>query len=170
MGITAPELLKSTHKLVNFDCGQQELNEWLLKKAVKSQQRNNSKVYVVTEQVSGQVIGYYAIAMGSVQRASAIGKLRRNSPDPIPMIVLARLAVDTDYHGQGIGAGLLKDCVLRSAHAMNVVGGAGILVHAIDDSAKYFYQKFGFVESPLAKMTLMARTCDIELTINYVLK
>ncbi len=161
MGITAPELLTSDHKLSDFHCGREDLDDWLIKKAFKSQKRNNSRVYVVTNQNSMQVIGYYAIAMGSVQRASAIGALKRNNPDPIPMVVLARLGVDVNSHGLGIGAGLLKDCVLRSVQAMNVIGGAGILVHAIDDSAKTFYKKLGFTESPFDPLTLMARICDI---------
>ena len=109
-----------------------------------------------------RVIGYYAIAMGSVRRESALSSLKRNSPDPIPMVVLARLAVDEGYKGRGVGVGLLKDCVLRSLHAMNVIGGAGILVHAIDDEAKAFYKRFGFNESPIDVMTLMARVIDIE--------
>jgi predicted N-acetyltransferase YhbS len=81
------------------------------------------------------------------------------------MVVLARLAVHTEYQGLGIGAGLLKDCVLRSVDAMNSIGGAGILVHAIDDSARSFYTKFGFTESPFDTLTLMARICDIEATL-----
>lgn len=162
MGITAPELLTENHDLSDFDCGRPELNDWLVKKALKSQQRNNAKVYIVTDSNTAKVIGYYAIAMGSVQREGAIAALRRNSPNPIPMIVLARLAVNDSHHGKGIGVGLLKDCVKRSVHAMNVVGGAGILVHAIDDSAKDFYTRFGFKESTYDPMVLMARVKDIE--------
>lgn len=132
-----------------------------MKKALKNHKRNNTRVYVVCDD-NNKVIGYYAIAMGSVQRESALSSLKRNSPNPIPMVVLARLAVDEGYKGRGIGVGLLKDCVLRSVHAMNVVGGAGILVHALDDEAKAFYKRFGFNESPIDAMTLMARVIDIE--------
>jgi ribosomal protein S18 acetylase RimI-like enzyme len=164
LGINAPEVLTEAHDISNFCCGRQDLDDWLIKKALKNQNKNNIKVYVATELSSHLVVGYYAIAMGSVQRESAIGSLRRNSPNPIPMLVLARLGVHVDYHGQGIGAGLLKDCVIRSVHAMNVVGGAGILVHAINDAAKEFYKKFGFTESPFEAMTLMARTCDIAVS------
>lgn len=162
MGITAPELLSEHHDLSKFDCGRQELNNWLLRRALKSQQRNNAKVYVVTDTATSAVVGYYAISMGSVQREGAISALRRNSPDPIPMVILARLAVSRSHHGKAVGAGLLKDCVKRSVYAMNVVGGAGILVHAIDETAKSFYTKFGFTASSLNPMTLMARIKDIE--------
>jgi predicted N-acetyltransferase YhbS len=141
--------------------GKPELDDWLIKKALKNHKRNNTRVFVVCDD-NNKVIGYYAIAMGSVQRESALSSLKRNSPNPIPMVVLARLAVDEGYKGRGIGVGLLKDCVLRSVHAMNVVGGAGILVHALDDEAKAFYKRFGFNESPIDAMTLMARVIDIE--------
>ena len=166
MGITAPELLNDEHALSLFSCSNQALDVWLVKKAIMSQKKNNAKVYVVTDSVTEQVVGYYAIAMGSVQRDHAISALRRNSPNPIPMVVLARLAVHKEYHGKGIGVGLLKDCVRRSAHAMNVVGGAGVLVHAIDETAKRFYSKFGFSESTFDPMTLMARIKDIEKVKN----
>jgi len=161
LGIKAPELLTDEHVLDVFSCGKPELDDWLIKKALKNHKRNNTKVYVVCDD-NNKVIGYYAIAMGSVQRESALSSLKRNSPNPIPMVVLARLAVDEGYKGRGIGVGLLKDCVLRSVHAMNVVGGAGILVHALDDEAKAFYKRFGFNESPIDAMTLMARVIDIE--------
>jgi len=161
LGIKAPELLTDEHVLDVFSCGKPELDDWLIKKALKNHKRNNTRVYVVCDD-NNKVIGYYAIAMGSVQRESALSSLKRNSPNPIPMVVLARLAVDEGYKGRGIGVGLLKDCVLRSVHAMNVVGGAGILVHAIDDEAKAFYKRFGFNESPIDAMTLMARVIDIE--------
>ena len=161
MGIKAPELLTDEHVLDVFSCGKPELDDWLIKKALKNHKRNNTRVFVVCDD-NNKVIGYYAIAMGSVQRESALSSLKRNSPNPIPMVVLARLAVDEGYKGRGIGVGLLKDCVLRSVHAMNVVGGAGIFVHALDDEAKAFYKRFGFNESPIDAMTLMARVIDIE--------
>lgn len=166
MGITVPEILNDEHALSKFSCSNQVLDDWLLKQAIKSQNKNNAKVYVVTDSETEQVIGYYAIAMGSVQRENTISTLRRNNPNPIPMVVLARLAVHNDYHGKGIGVGLLKDCVRRSVHAMNVVGGAGILVHAIDESAKNFYTKFGFSELTFDHMMLMARIRYIEKAKN----
>lgn len=162
MGITAPELLTDKHNLSGFDCGIDDLNNWLIKKALKNQKRNNIRVYVVSDCKSEKVVGYYAIAMGSVKREGAISLLKRNSPNPIPMVVLARLGVDVCFHSHGIGAGLLKDCILRSIQAMNVIGGAGILVHAIDNSAKLFYERFGFVVSPFDPLVLMARACDID--------
>lgn len=165
MAISAPELLNDTHDLSAFCCGIDELDNWLARQGLKSQVRNHAKVYVVSDTNTQKTVGYYAVAMGSVRREEAIAKMRRNSPDPIPMLVLARLAVDKAYHGYGIGAGLLKDCVLRSVQAAKVVGGAGILVHAINPQARTFYKKFGFSESPIHNMTLMTRICDIEASI-----
>lgn len=133
--------------------------------ALKSQKRGTARVYVVNDATTQQVVGYYAIAMGSVSREQAFSSLRRNSPDPIPMVILARLGVDSAYQSRGIAAGLLKDCILRSIQAMNAVGGAGILVHAINDRAQTFYKKFGFKESTFDPLVLMARICDIEKTL-----
>jgi predicted N-acetyltransferase YhbS len=166
LGIGAPELLLQNHDLSGFTSGYEELDVWLHKQALKSQSRNNARVYVVSDTDIERVVGYYAVAMGSVQRNDAINPLKRNSPNPIPMVVLGRLAVHSEYQGLGIGAGLLKDCVLRSVDAMNSIGGAGILVHAIDDSARSFYTKFGFSESPFDSLTLMARISDIEATLS----
>ncbi|HCJ7301173.1 TPA: GNAT family N-acetyltransferase [Vibrio cholerae] len=172
MGISAPTLLTDEHEINAFQCGIEELDIWLRKQALKSQKRGTARVYVVNDTDAHQVAGYYAIAMGSVSREQAFSSLRRNSPDPIPipipipMVILARLGVDNAYQGQGIAAGLLKDCIIRSVQAMNAVSGAGILVHAIDSSAQTFYKKFGFKESTFAPLVLMARICDIEKSLS----
>lgn len=167
MGINAPELLTANHIISNFSCGVQELDDWFKKKAIKSQTRSHTKVYVVTESETMEVVGFYAIAMGSIQRIDAISSFRRNAPNPISVLVLARLAVHLEHQGYAIGVGLLKDCTLRAVKTMRIVGGVGILVHAIDESAKTFYKKFGFTESPINDMTLMARTVDIEKLIKF---
>ncbi|MFV0576781.1 MAG: GNAT family N-acetyltransferase [Vibrio sp.] len=165
MGITFPALLNQIHEIQNFQCGNSELDSWLIKTAIKSQKSGTARTYVVTDDFTNQVVGFYAVAMGSVQRSDAINSLRRNSPNPIPMVVLARLGVHENYQGMNIGAGLLKDCIIRSVQAMNAVGGAGILVHAIDESAQSFYKKFGFKESHIDPYLLMARVCDIERSL-----
>lgn len=166
MGISAPTLLTEQHQLNPFQCGIEELDAWLSKQALKSQKRGTARVYVVNDTTTHQLVGFYAIAIGSVSREQAFSSLRRNSPDPIPMVILARLGVDSAYQSQGIAAGLLKDCILRSIQAMNTVGGAGILVHALDDNAQIFYKKFGFKESTFDPLVLMARICDIEKTLS----
>lgn len=100
-------------------------------------------------------MGYYALAAGAVSREHAPGRIRRNAPDPVPVIVLGRLAVHVDMPRRGIGRGLLKDAVLRTLQASEQVGARALLCHAIDDAAKAFYLKHGFVESPIHTMTLM---------------
>ncbi|MEZ9921092.1 GNAT family N-acetyltransferase [Vibrio breoganii] len=161
MGIEKPRLLTVDDNTLSFSCGVESLDLWLKKQAIKSQKRGAAKTYVVMDSDANKIVGYYAIAMGSVSRDIAFNTLSRNSPDPIPMVVLARLAVDVNYQGKSIAVGLLKDCILRSLGAMEIVGGAGILVHAIDEQAQSFYTKFGFKESHVDKLILMARICDL---------
>ncbi len=112
-----------------------------------------SRTFVVCE--GDIVIGYYCLSAGSVSRDSAPGNLRRNMPDPIPVVVLGRLAVHLDWAAQGIGRGLLKDAVMRTAGVAKEIGIRALLCHAISSDAKAFYLQFGFLESPLHPMTLM---------------
>lgn len=100
-------------------------------------------------------MGYYALAAGAVAHADAPGRIRRNMPDPIPVIVLGRLAVHVDWVGQGIGQGLLKDAVQRTLQTCEQVGARALLCHAIDEAAKTFYLKHGFIASPIHDMTVM---------------
>lgn len=166
MELNKPRPITDSDLTVSFNCGVKSLNVWLQRQALKSNIRGTAKTYVVTDNQTNEVVGYYAIAMGSVSRDSAFSSLKRNSPNPIPMVVLARLAVDERYQGKGIAIGLLQDCMLRSVAAMEVVGGAGILVHALDEQARTFYTKFGFKESPIDRLVLMIRSCDIVASLN----
>jgi GNAT superfamily N-acetyltransferase len=101
------------------------------------------------------VVAYYALSAGSIATLSAPGRIRRNVPDPIPVIVLGRLAVDAKWAGKGLGAGLLKDALMRSLQASELVGARALLCHAIDETAKRFYVHHGFIESPVHPMTLL---------------
>lgn len=103
----------------------------------------------------GDVIGYYALAAGAVSHELASGAIRRNMPDPVPVVVLGRLAVHTDWVGRGLGRGLLKDALQRTLQLAGELGIRALLCHAIDDDAKAFYRKHGFVESPIEPLTLM---------------
>ena len=165
--MNAPVLLTDEMEVQGFSSGSVELDDWLIHQALKNQKKNNCRVYVVTEYESSSVIAYYAIAIGSVSRSSAIKKFSRNSPDPIPVIVLARLAIDQRFQRKGIGTGLLKDCFLRSVGVSQSVGMKGLLVHALDENAKRFYTQFGFVPSPIDSMTLMLSIADIEASLLY---
>ena len=109
-----------------------------------------------------RVIGYYALANGAMALQAATGRTRRNMPDPIPVMVLGRLAVDKTYQGSGLGQGLLRDGILRTIQAAKIGGIRAILVHAISEDAKRFYERCGFTLSPLDPMTLMITVADAE--------
>ncbi len=145
--LSGPEPLTGAHNVKDFDCGKQELTDWLRRFALQNQQAGASRVYVVHQ--AGQVVGYYALAAGSVEPEEAPERVKKGlARHPIPVILLARLAVDVSKHGQGLGAALLKDALKRAASAADEIGARAVLVHAKDDEAKTFYQHFGFEPSP----------------------
>lgn len=128
------------------------MDAWLKRRALKSEDARHARTYVVCQDEI--VVGYYALVVGAVARSAAPGKLRRNAPDPIPVILLARLAVDTRCQGLAIGAGLLKDSLLRCVQASRIVGARAVLVHALTADAAAFYARFGFEEFPAGAQTL----------------
>ncbi len=151
--IGAPEKLNASHDVSGFDSGEPVLDDWLRRRALANEITGASRTYVVCAQ--GRVVGYYALAAGAVARADAPGRARRNMPDPIPVVVLGRLAVDKRRQGHGVGSGLLPDAVLRTLQAAEIAGIRAMLVHAISENAKRFYQQYGFIESPVDPMTLV---------------
>lgn len=154
--LSAPLPLTSNHLLDSFECGESVLDEWLKRRAMTNQMSGASRTFVVTDQDS-RVYGYYAMAAGAVSHQQATSTVHRNMPDPVPVMVLARLAVD--HHAQGIqlGAALQQDAVNRTVVVSQNAGVRALLVHALNDSAKAFYEHFGFQVSPLHPMTLMLR-------------
>jgi GNAT superfamily N-acetyltransferase len=106
------------------------------------------------------VVGYYSLAVGAVAHVEAPGRVRRNMPDAVPAMVLGRLAIDKSYQGSGIGTGLLRDAVLRTIQAADIAGIRVILVHAISETAKRFYEKYGFISSPVDPMTVMITVAE----------
>jgi len=130
------------------------LSAWLSKRALANAVTGASRTYVVCDE-QRRVVGYYALAAGSIAADAAPGRLRRNMPDPLPVIVLGRLAVHSDWSGRGIGSGLLKDAMLRSIQAAELIGVRALLCHAIDEEAKAFYLKHGFAESPLDPLMVL---------------
>ena len=160
MVYTPPTKIEPTQLTENFDSGQESLNTWLKLRALKNERDGASRTYVVCE--NNQVIAYYSIATGSVSHSDAISKARRNMPDPIPAMILARLAVDRHHQGKGLGVALLKDAVLRILQASEIAGIKVILVHALNDRAKAFYEKYGFKPSPINELILMVTLKDIK--------
>ena len=151
--IGRPEKLSVQHDLAEFDSGEPTLDSWLRRRALHNEGGGASRTYVVC--IRRKVVGYYALSTGAVAHTHVLGRIRRNMPDPIPVIVLARLAVDKTAQGKGVGTGLLQDAVIRSLQAAEIAGVRAILVHAISDAAKRFYLTYGFIESPVDPMTVM---------------
>jgi GNAT superfamily N-acetyltransferase len=160
--VRAPEPITSEHDLSSFDCGEPSLNDWLRRHAIRNQEAGGSRSYVVCEDPGKRVVGYYCLAAGAVARSSATGRVRRNMPEPIPVMVLGRLAVDRTYHGQGLGRSLLKDAILRTLQAAEIVGIRAILVHAISQDARRFYEHCGFHASPIDPMMKMLSLTEVE--------
>ena len=156
--IGSPENLSPSHDLAGFDSGEPLLDDWLRRRTGRNEASGASRTYVVC--VGKRVIGYYTLAAGAVAHANAPGRIRRNMPEPVPVMVLGRLAVDKNFHSQGVGTGLLRDAVLRTVLAAEIVGIRAILVHAISDTAKAFYEKYGFVASPVDPLTVMITVAE----------
>jgi GNAT superfamily N-acetyltransferase len=150
--VNSPVPLNRDHRTTGFDCSIASLNEWLLRRALKNDYTGGSRTYVVCD--GNQVVGYYAIAAGSIARGEAPGPIRRNMPDPIPALILGRLAVDHRHQGAGIGQGLLKDALARSINVSEQVGARVLVVHALNAKAEAFYLKHGFVTGLLVPNAL----------------
>lgn len=163
-GLSPPEPLAARHDIGDFRCGEASLDDWLKRRARADQVSGASRTYVVCDEK--RVVGYYALASGVVTVESAPGRFKRNMPNPIPVAVLARLAVDRDWQGRGIGRALFRDAALRVAHAAEAIGIRGIVVHAISEDAKNFYLALGFDASPSQPMTLMVTLSDVRAALS----
>lgn len=162
--ISAPEPLDPTHGIADFDCGVASLNHWLQRRAAVNQLSGASRTFVLCD--DRKAVGYYALASSAVVPAAAPGRFRRNMPDPVPVVVLGRLAVALSHHGQGLGRALFQDAARRIVHAADAIGIRGMVVHALSDEAKDFYLRLGLDESPLDPMTLMVTTLDLRAAIS----
>ncbi len=156
--LSAPEKLGAEHAVSDFECGEPTLDEWLRRRALQNEESGASRTYVVC--AGQQVVGYYALAVGAVAHSEAPGRIRRNMPDPVPVMIIGRLAVHKDYQGRKIGPGLLRDAVLRTLQAAEIAGVRAILVHAISERARQFYEECGFIPSPMDPMTLMVMVAE----------
>jgi len=156
MDWTPPHALGATHILTDLACGESVLDDWLKQRALANQASGASRTFVVADQ-NGHVVGYYALAAGAVSHQAATGGVRRNMPDPIPVLVLGRLAVDQRAQGSKLGAALLQDAVKRTATVAQNTGVRALLVHTLNQRARQFYLQYGFQPSPQHLMTLMLR-------------
>jgi GNAT superfamily N-acetyltransferase len=151
--LTAPAPLAPHHDLDLFASGVAPLDIWLKDRARQNEAGGASRTYVVCEDV--RVVGYYSLAAGSVLHHTATGRVRRNMPEPVPAALLGRLAIDQRWQGRGLGSALLRDAVLRVVGAAATIGVRALLVHAISESAKEFYEHWGLAPSPVEPTTLM---------------
>lgn len=162
--VNAPEHLTSDHDVSAFDCGVPELDAWLKRRALQNEISGASRTYVVC--AAGRVVGYYALATGAVGQSVATGKVRRNMPDSIPVMVLGRLAVDRGYQNAGLGRALLRDALLRTVQVAQMAGIRAVLLHAMSDEARRFYEKAGFAASPIEPLTMMITVGGIERALS----
>lgn len=152
----APRAIEADHSIADFDCGKQALNDWLKQRALKNEGKA-SRTYVVCSAAgedAGSVIAYYTLAMGAVAHDDAPSWAKRNMPNPIPVTVLGRLAVDAKHHGKGLGQAMMKEAIQRTLEASRTIGARALIVHAIDDEAIGFYVPFGLQRFPADSRTM----------------
>lgn len=156
--LTPPVPLSSDHELDVFSSGVAPLDDWLKRFSRHNEAEGGSRTYVLC--AGRRVVGYYSLAASSVLSAAATGRVRRNMPNPVPVVLLGRLAIDQDWQGRGLGADLPRDAVLRVIAASDSIGVRALLAHAISTEARAFYEKQGFQSSAVDPMTLMITLND----------
>ena len=159
------EKLCPRHRLEGFDCGREELNRYLLRYAARNQQAGAAQTYVGL--VGETVVGYHTLAVGHVTREEAPERLSKGlARHPVPIMLLARLAVDHRWQGQGIGKALLRDAMQRTLQAADIAGIRALAVHAKDEAARAFYENFDFTPSPSDPMHLFVLLKDVRRVIS----
>jgi len=165
VNLSKPIALDKSHDLSTFDCGVEALNAYLRKYAYLNHQNRSARTYVAAR--NNRVVAYYTLAAGSVSRAETPPRVAQGLGQyPVPVILLARLAVDLREMGHGLGRSILKDALLRAAQASDMVGSRAVLTHAKDDSARNFYLRFGFEPSPVNELDLYVLMKDIKKIID----
>lgn len=165
-GLSKPKPLDITHNCSDFNCGEEALNNYLKKFALNNALNSSAKTYVTTD--GDNVVGYYTIVAGSVNREEAPERIKKGlGAYPIPVILIARLAIDLKFQNQGIGKALLKDSIIRISRAADIIGCRAILVHAKDDQVVRFYKKYGFEPSPISNSHLYLLIKDVKLILDF---
>lgn len=156
-----PAPLTAGHRVEAFNCGVEVLDQWLRRYAFRNQQAGAARTFVVTDD-EHNVVGYYSLAVGSVDHVTATARATKGlARHPIPVMVLARLAVDRRYQGRKLGAGLLRDAILRTLAVSEQAGVRALLVHAKNDTARQFYARYGFEPSPIDPLIMMLLIKDV---------
>jgi predicted N-acetyltransferase YhbS len=162
-GYSVPRPINETDDVAEFACGEPTLDDYLRTRALANHFGGASRCYVTC--LDGRIVGYYAMAAGAVSHSDSAGKFRRNMPDPIPVILLSRLAVDLKHQGGGLGASLLRDAIARAVQAAEQIGVRAILVHALHDEARDFYARYDFEASPTDPLHLMLLIKDAKASV-----
>ncbi len=166
MSFSTPALIAVGHQTGNFDCGNESLNQYLKRFALTNAAAGTARTIVTTLVGNPDVAGYYSLAAGSVEKERVPERIAKGVPNhPVPVVLLARLAVDLEFQRQGIGKYLLRDALQRTLSAADVIGIRAILVHAKDENASAFYAKFGFTSSPTNPLHLMLLVKDLKKSI-----
>lgn len=160
MTLSQPEPLVERHDTTTFTCGVETLDVWLKCRAIKNQATGASRTFVACEE-GARVVAFYSLASSAITVNEAPGRFRRNMPDPIPVVVLGRLAVDPSFQGKGIARALVRDASYRVVQAADSIGIRGLIAHALSAQAKAFYEQVGFEPSPLDPMTVMITLADL---------
>jgi len=163
VNLSPPEIMTAHHDTEAFVSGEESLDVWLRRRAMQNQASGASRTYVVCD--GERVVAYYTLASSAVALAETSSRFRRNMPDPIPVVVLGRLAVDRSFQKKGIGRALVRDAGFRIMQAADTIGIRGVIVHAISDEAKKFYEALGFYPSPLSPLTLMITLADLRASM-----
>jgi GNAT superfamily N-acetyltransferase len=153
LDLSPPAPIEEWHFLDAFESGEPSLDEWLKRRALRNHASGASRVFVLSSEKT--VVGYYCLSASAIAHAVSPKSMRRNMPDPLPALLLGRLAIDRRHHNKGLGAALLRDAMLRSLNIGKDTGVFAVLVHALSESARQFYLSRGFAESPVQPMTLM---------------
>lgn len=161
--ISAPELISEEHVLNDFDCGNDTLNTWLKSRALENQNKFSTTRVVCKDK---HIIAYYTLVYGSVNRDEMTRSFKTNAPERIPVMILGRLAVDLKWQEKRIGKHLLKEALIKTIEASRIAAVRGLLVHAIDDKAKVFYQRYGFLDSKI-ELSLFLPLESIKQQLNF---
>jgi GNAT superfamily N-acetyltransferase len=160
------EKLGAGHDLEGFDCGREPLNRFLIRFALTNQKADSAHTYCVCRAGERRVVGYHSLVVGSVGRAEAPSRIAKGLPQhPVPVMLLARLAIDKTEQGRGLGKALLKDALLRTVQAAEIAGIRAFLVHAKDEEARTFYERFDFEPSPADPFQLFLLMKDVRAAL-----
>jgi GNAT superfamily N-acetyltransferase len=162
-GYSAPRPIRESDDLAKFDSGEPSLDQYLCTRALANHLAGASRCFVTSR--DGRVVGFYTLASASVERNSVPGRVRRNMPDPVPVILLSRLAIDSKEQGKCLGRHLLRDAITRTVQAADLIGVRAMLVHALHDDARSFYRHFEFEPSPTDPLHLLLLIKDARVLV-----